>query len=380
MKVGIISSNTHFELLRDLSSDIKIKRIIKNDFNSQLAQFDLLIIILSKNYKENDSLIRRLKLIDYKEILIVGELSIGSINELRETQNRNIINCYSDILYNQKIISSSKIIIGDDIRQYPLISKFLASVFPNCSILETDISTVECIPFMISYFKFAKANLYIDIRETSNKLNLKTNSIIDIISQEQVSLTLNRNDLENTKYLFQSKSKNNIQTHLIQGILRSYTFNLRNDYIPLKNNNKVIHFYEIEQSYGFLSNLSDHPIYLDNTIWRTVEHYYQAKKFSGTQLEEEIRCTFLPTEAKRIADINKVSYVKNWHDQKKEIMERALRAKFNQHKDLKKKILSTKNKKLVEHTENDHYWGDGGDGSGKNTLGILLMKIRSELK
>jgi hypothetical protein len=33
----------------------------------------------------------------------------------------------------------------------------------------------------------------------------------------------------------------------------------------------------------------------------------------------------------------------------------------------------------VEHTTNDRYWGDGGDGSGKNRLGALLMELRAEL-
>ncbi len=56
-----------------------------------------------------------------------------------------------------------------------------------------------------------------------------------------------------------------------------------------------------------------------------------------------------------------------------------LKAKFTQHKELKKLLLDTEDKILVEHTENDNYWGDGGDGKGKNKLGKLLMKIRREL-
>lgn len=57
----------------------------------------------------------------------------------------------------------------------------------------------------------------------------------------------------------------------------------------------------------------------------------------------------------------------------------AIKAKFTQHKDLNQLILSTGDRKIVEHTKNDNYWGDGGDGSGKNLLGILLMKLREEL-
>jgi predicted NAD-dependent protein-ADP-ribosyltransferase YbiA (DUF1768 family) len=34
----------------------------------------------------------------------------------------------------------------------------------------------------------------------------------------------------------------------------------------------------------------------------------------------------------------------------------------------------------VEHTKNDAYWGDGGDGIGKNRLGQILMAVREELR
>jgi hypothetical protein len=38
------------------------------------------------------------------------------------------------------------------------------------------------------------------------------------------------------------------------------------------------------------------------------------------------------------------------------------------------------NAELVEHTANDDYRADGGDGSGKNMLGKLLMELREKLK
>jgi ribA/ribD-fused uncharacterized protein len=57
-----------------------------------------------------------------------------------------------------------------------------------------------------------------------------------------------------------------------------------------------------------------------------------------------------------------------------------LKLKFNTHKELKIKLMDTDDKKLIEHTTNDSYWADGGDGSGKNRLGVLLMKLRAEFK
>ena len=60
-------------------------------------------------------------------------------------------------------------------------------------------------------------------------------------------------------------------------------------------------------------------------------------------------------------------------------MRKAALAKFTQHDDLQVLLLSTGDAKLVEHTTNDSYWGDGGDGSGKNMLGRILMEVRENL-
>ncbi len=57
----------------------------------------------------------------------------------------------------------------------------------------------------------------------------------------------------------------------------------------------------------------------------------------------------------------------------------ALRAKFTQHPNLRAALLATGSARLVEHTANDAYWGDGGDGHGKNRLGALLEQVRDEL-
>lgn len=69
----------------------------------------------------------------------------------------------------------------------------------------------------------------------------------------------------------------------------------------------------------------------------------------------------------------------DWETVKNNVMKKALTAKFTQHEDLKILLLSTGEAKLIEHTENDAYWGDGGDGKGKNYLGILLMQVREEI-
>ena len=47
---------------------------------------------------------------------------------------------------------------------------------------------------------------------------------------------------------------------------------------------------------------------------------------------------------------------------------------------LRAMLLGTGEAKLVEHTANDDYWDDGGDGTGKNVLGRILIDVREELR
>ncbi len=58
----------------------------------------------------------------------------------------------------------------------------------------------------------------------------------------------------------------------------------------------------------------------------------------------------------------------------------SLKAKFLQHPKLRFELLNTGNSIIIEHTSNDSYWGDGGDGTGKNRLGKLLMETRENIK
>ena len=40
--------------------------------------------------------------------------------------------------------------------------------------------------------------------------------------------------------------------------------------------------------------------------------------------------------------------------------------------------LGTGEAVIVEHTGKDAYWGDGGNGGGRNRLGQLLKQVREE--
>jgi len=96
---------------------------------------------------------------------------------------------------------------------------------------------------------------------------------------------------------------------------------------------------------------------------------------------EEIRNQSTPREAFSFARQNNQLKRLDWEDTKEEVMLQALRAKFRQHKELHDLLLGTNNRKLVEHTVNDSYWGDGGgNNQGRNRLGALLIQVRDELR
>ncbi len=142
----------------------------------------------------------------------------------------------------------------------------------------------------------------------------------------------------------------------------------------------TIRFYRVNAEYGCFSNFSPHPIRLKGKKWPTSEHYFQAQKFAGTHDEEEVRQAKSPMIAARMGRSRKRPLRKDWEAAKDSIMHEAVLAKFTQHADLRVILLTSGDSTIVEHTENDAYWGDGGDGRGKNRLGQILMQVREELR
>jgi ribA/ribD-fused uncharacterized protein len=142
----------------------------------------------------------------------------------------------------------------------------------------------------------------------------------------------------------------------------------------------VIHFYSTTDAYGCFSNFSRHPVHLAGKRWPTSEHYFQAQKFQGTPHEEAVRRCKTPRQAAEMGRSRKLPLRRDWESMKDRVMLEVVRAKFTQHDDLKAVLLGTGDALLVEHTANDSYWGDGGDGSGRNRLGQILMQVRAELR
>ena len=145
---------------------------------------------------------------------------------------------------------------------------------------------------------------------------------------------------------------------------------------------RPIKFYDQDDPYYEFTNFYSAPIELDRKTWPTTEHYFQAQKFVGTPYEEQIRHYSQPW---KVFDFTKDPRVSRWRRNdwkriRKDVMYKALLAKFTQHNYLRKLLLGTGERTLIEHSPYDSYWGDGGDGTGKNHLGKLLMQLRHELQ
>lgn len=141
----------------------------------------------------------------------------------------------------------------------------------------------------------------------------------------------------------------------------------------------MIYFYSVQDDFGEFSNFAPFPVVLKKKRWPTSEHYFQAQKFTDPKLQEQIRRAPAPMVAARMGRSRKNPLRRDWESVKVGVMRDAVRAKFSQLAELEALLLSTGDATLVEHTDRDAYWGDGGDGSGRNMLGRILMEIRTEL-
>lgn len=143
---------------------------------------------------------------------------------------------------------------------------------------------------------------------------------------------------------------------------------------------ETINFYGRRMPYFEFSNFYREPIEIDGRKWKTSEHYFQAMKFDGhPDHVDAVWRAKTPMEAAKTGRDRNRPKREEWDEVRDGVMYDALYAKFTQHENLKELLLGTGDAILVEHTVNDNYWGDGGDGSGKNMLGKLLMVLRDDL-
>lgn len=142
----------------------------------------------------------------------------------------------------------------------------------------------------------------------------------------------------------------------------------------------IIKFCQTNEAFGELSNFYKSPFVIDSITYKTVEHYYQSQKFKHSQYHMNLVINSeTAREAAKIGRNRSFPLDPEWETIKENVMMTGLKYKF-QIKYFKNILKNTGDAQIIEHRKADKYWADGGDGSGKNRLGILLMQLREEMK
>ena len=129
--------------------------------------------------------------------------------------------------------------------------------------------------------------------------------------------------------------------------------------------------------YAFLSNFYLAPVEFEGLMYTNSEAAFQSAKTMNIEDRKRF-CNLNPGTAKRAG--RHLSLRSDWERSKDLIMEIIVKDKFIRNKDLQKLLLMTHNEELIEGNHwKDYYWGVC-NGKGKNTLGKILIKVRSELR
>jgi ribA/ribD-fused uncharacterized protein len=143
-----------------------------------------------------------------------------------------------------------------------------------------------------------------------------------------------------------------------------------------------IRFYRAnEKPYGAFSNLFRRPVTFEGVVFPTSEHAYQAGKARKPAVRDWILSAPTPALAAMAAHGLYVwDVAPDWAQTKFDRMRGVLRAKFDQHEDLRQLLVSTGNARLVEvgtvNNAVNRLWGEV-DGKGENMLGVMLMELRA---
>ena len=119
----------------------------------------------------------------------------------------------------------------------------------------------------------------------------------------------------------------------------------------------------------------------------TSEAVYHWEKFKGNVptheqrvIQRQIMVAPSAHEAFKIAERNRSLRRRDWDEIKVNVMRDIIRAKAEQHEYVRRKLLETGDRPLIEGSWRDDFWGIGPNRDGQNMLGKLWMELRVELQ
>lgn len=166
-------------------------------------------------------------------------------------------------------------------------------------------------------------------------------------------------------------------------------------------NMEEITFTRVREPFGWLGNMSPHPVTYDGKVWRTTEALFQALRFKDEEIQEAIRNETNPMRSvSRAREITK-ELMKRGGIEKRVVapqseddvknMELCVRLKMEQYPELREKLILTVNRpiyidvssRLNEGLKLLQFWGakrmEDGSWEGDNILGKIWMNVREEM-
>jgi ribA/ribD-fused uncharacterized protein len=150
---------------------------------------------------------------------------------------------------------------------------------------------------------------------------------------------------------------------------------------------KIIAFTKVDLPYGWLGNMSPHPVTHDGKTYRTAEALFQALRFDDEAIREAVRNEKSPMAAKMRAKKHRDKFIvapQSTIDV--ENMRAVLHRKLACHPTLTNLLAATGDAFIVEDCSrrprgSGLFWGAAlvdGQWQGANTLGRLWMEIRDK--
>ena len=156
---------------------------------------------------------------------------------------------------------------------------------------------------------------------------------------------------------------------------------------------EIIAFTKVNLPYGWLGNISPHPVIHEGKQYKTTEALFQCLRFKNhPDIQDQIRNKPSPMSAKMVAKSQ--LHLLNREDKAAankediEFMKVCLELKLQYHPDLKNQLIETKNARIVEDCSSrpcgsGKFWGASlvdGKWQGSNVMGKLWMNLRDELQ
>ncbi|KXT18360.1 hypothetical protein AC579_964 [Pseudocercospora musae] len=149
---------------------------------------------------------------------------------------------------------------------------------------------------------------------------------------------------------------------------------------------------EFEPDFGFMSQWFTSPFTVSGITYQTAEMWMMIEKarlFGDHDIAKQMTETTVPSEHQHLGRLAKGFDRGKWDEHKGRIVEEGNFHKFSQDEELKRKLLETGERELVEASPRDRIWGigfgkeDAGSNRedwGENRLGVALMNVRGRLR